>query len=296
MLIQTPELDPQQLAALDMLCATCKATDGNLVAIYRHLLGKNRGRPSSLLYYQQQHLVGFSGAFFFNEKSCEVAIMVAPAFRRQGIASRMFNLLLPLLKSEGVNRLVFSSPHGLNDAWLPTAGLSYQGSEFQMQRNTCERIATHDSQTRIRMATLADIPTLCAIDNACFPVQTVNMPARFENLINDPAHCLFMISQEQDSPVGKAHINWQPHGARLSDIAIMPRFQGRGLGSLLLAHCINHALIANKHDIILDVETSNKHALGLYTRNGFTINNAHDYWNNNEFGLILHNQKKSGKA
>ena len=277
MLIQTPELGKQQLAALDLLCADCKATDGNVVAIYRHLLGKNRGRPSNLLYYQQT-LTAFLGAYFFQENACEIALMVAPEFRHQGIASLMLTALLPLLKSEGIDRLIFSSPHGLNDNWLPASGLCYQGSEFQMQRYSHEPIAGCDPTPHIRLATQADIPALCAIDTACFSTQTANMSARYENLLTDPALCLFVIHQGDDTPVGKAHITWQATGARLSDIATIPYAQGRGFGSALLTHCINYALASNKPDIILDVEATNKHALGLYTRHGFTINNAHDYF------------------
>ena len=281
MLIQTPQLDSQQLIALDLLSASCKKTDGNLPAIYRHLLGKDRGRPANILYYMdpsdESRLTAFLGAFFFYEKSCEIGLMVAPECRRQGIASKMIETMLPLIKAEDVETLVFSSPHRLNDDWLSSMGLHYQGSEFQMQRHNQEPIALQKISDSIRLATQRDIPALCAIDNACFPAQNISMPARFQNILNDPANCLFIIEQA-NIPVGKAHLSWQTHGARLSDIAILPSLQGRGLGTVLLAHCINHALGEHKPEIILDVETTNRQALDLYTRLGFIINNAHDYF------------------
>lgn len=290
MLLQTPELDHQQLLALDELCTACKKTDGNLIAIYRHLLGKNRGRLSNILRYaappkssgHPQTLSGFLSVFFFYEKSCEISLMVAPKFRRQGIATRMLKAIWPLIESEGVETLVFSLPHGLNDAWLLAMGLRYQNSEFQMQLT--EQHPEGSVNACVRVATLADISALCAIDAACFSTHGIDMPSRFHLLLNDPAHCLFIITQD-NVPVGKAHLNWQTRGARLSDIAIIPDAQQRGLGSALLAHCIHHALHANKPDIFLDVEATNKQALGLYTRLGFTINNALDYWKIDKFGL-----------
>lgn len=284
MLIQTSELDKHQLAALDLLCVTCKKTDGNQVAIYRHLLGKNRGRPSNILFYDQQTLVGVLGAFFFYQHTCEIALLVAPEFRRQGIAARMLDAIAPLLETEGVKKLVFSSPHGLNDPWLLGAGLCYEGSEFQMQRHLSEPLPTLSSSTLIRLANLHDISDLCAIDSACFPTQNIDMPHRFHMLLNSADNCLFIIKQNLVT-VGKAHLCWQATGARLSDIAILPEAQGHGLGTALLTHCINHALAVNQPDITLDVETTNKQALGLYTRLGFTVNNAHDYWTHDKIGL-----------
>ncbi len=298
MLIQTAELDNQQLAELDGLSATCKTIDGNVTAIYRHLLGKNRGRPSNRLYYaarRPEHvrddvaqLAGFLGAFFFYEKSCEVSLMIAPAYRRQGIATRMLKAIWPLLESEGINTLVFSSPHGLNDDWFAALGLSYFGSEFEMQLadklQLMDKLQPEIPNITIRAATLADIPALCTIDAACFLAHGIDMPSRLYLLLNDPAHAIFIINQDA-IPIGKAHINWQPKGARLSDIAIIPSLQGLGLGSILIAHCIHHIMTTNGSDIVLDVETSNKQALGFYTRLGFTINNAVDYWRIPTIGL-----------
>ena len=289
MLIQTPLLDHKQLAQLDLLSADCKNADGNVVAIYRHLLGNDRHRPANILYYERdaddvEALVGFLGAFFFSEDTCEIALMVAPGIRRQGIASQMMKAILPLIQVEGIQRLSFSSPHGLNDPWLTAWGLHYENSEFQMQRSENQPIVIQNASVSVRAASDIDIPTLCAIDNACFSSYRVDMPERVHTLLNDPDHCLFIVS-ENGSVVGKGHLNWQSKGARLSDIAIIPDAQGRGAGTVLLAYCINHALAANTSNIVLDVETTNKKALNLYTRLGFSIINAHDYWSIDEIGL-----------
>jgi ribosomal protein S18 acetylase RimI-like enzyme len=78
--------------------------------------------------------------------------------------------------------------------------------------------------------------------------------------------------------VGKAHTRWQENEAIFSDIAIMPKFQSQGLGSELLATCINDALMQGKTKLALDVETSNHSALNLYTRHDFKTVNAIDFW------------------
>jgi len=177
-----------------------------------------------------------------------------------------------------VHLIRFSTPHGLNDHWLSAFGLTYQGSEYQMQYEQHEPVTHTKKCPNIRLATPADLPTLCAIDTACFPAHEIDMQQRFSSLFDDPNYELFIVSQD-GVPVGKAHFGWQSDGARLTDIAVLPRVQGRGLGSTLIAYCIEHALAANKPNIVLDVETSNQHALNLYIRLGFVITNAHDYWN-----------------
>ena len=286
MLIQTCQLDIEQLTALDVLCDECKITDNNVVTMYRHLLGENRHRPSSLMYFDEEtkKMIGFLGAFFFLEGTCEIALMVAPDYRRQGIASQLLKAIFPLTQLEDIRHFVFSSPHGLNDNWFSKLRLQYQHSEFEMRRSGNKPISIQNNSVKIQPAKYVDIPTLCAIDEVCFPKDRMDGPTRVLRLLNDPVYCLFVVKKENEI-LGKAHINWQPNVTRISDLAIIPNAQGCGLGSALLTYCIHYALTKNKVDIVLDVETANKQALSLYTRHGFSITNAYDYWGINEFGL-----------
>ncbi len=286
MLIQTSQLDDTQLAELDTLCAECNTVDKNTVTIYRHLLGTDRLRPSSLMYFDDKtkKLIGFLGAFFFSEGTCEIALMVAPSSRNRAIASQLLKTILPLTQLENIQHFIFSSPHGLNDPWFLGLGMHYQHSEFEMRRSDKQPIATHDSCVTMTHATDSDIPILCAIDEICFSDDRVDAATRLYGLLHDPAYRIFVVKKNNEI-IGKAHINWQPNVTRVSDIAIIPNAQGNGFGKALLIHCINHALENSTQDIILDVETTNKKALHLYTGRGFSITNAHDYWRISEFGL-----------
>lgn len=276
MYIQTHQLDTKQLLDLDALCAWCKSHDGNVVSVYRHLIEHYRGRPANILCYEQT-MVGFLAAFFFQEKQCELAIMVAPTARYKKIASQLLQRIYPLLESEHVETVVFSTPQGLNDAWFLSKQLQYEHSEYHMQRLSSEPILNSSSNLPIRLATINDIDCLCQIDAVCFSNQSPDISSRFYENLHDPNQSLFVIEYNQ-TLIGKAHIHWQETSVRLTDIAIIPEYQGRGFGSVLLEYCINYVLSMNKCIIHLDVETHNKHALGLYTRLGFHISNATDYW------------------
>lgn len=277
MLTRNHQLSDQQLIELDGLCSDCKSHDGNTVATYKHLLGQERPRLCNMLYYRQAHLVGFLSTFFFYEDACEIAVMVKPSFRRQGITTFMIHEILPLIHTEGIKNLIFSAPHDVNNTWFVAKGFRYLHCEYQMQREEKKPVHITNASCLIRLATAEDVPVLCLIDSTCFSTPQLDSPTHFQNLLYDPNYKLF-IAEVDGVPIGKAHLDLQPDGARVTDIAVLPTFQGRGIGSTMLAHCINHSLAVNQTTLSLNVETNNQQALKIYTRLGFVISNAYDFW------------------
>ncbi len=278
MLTRTHQLNTQQLIDLDVLCVDCKQADGHNIAVYKHLLSQHRSLPSNILYYQKERLVGFLSTFFFYHDTCEVAIMVAPSCRRQGIAKHMVKYILSFILTQGVKTLLFSTPKDLNNDWLDLHGFYYQSSEYQMQRaQNAPNIIRNSNSLTIRPALPGDLQALYAIDYACFSPQGTDMAQRLQQVLHDPNYSVF-IALKEGIPIGKAHLHWQPDSVRLTDLAILPHAQGCGFGSELLTHCINYCLRANQSKINLDVETANQHALKLYSRQGFVVHNAYDFW------------------
>lgn len=277
MTIRSHQLTSQQLHDLDLLADDCKKTDGNSIAIYKYLLGHKRPSSCSLLYYQEKRLVAFLSTFFFYTDACEVAVMVAPEYRNQGISTQLIREILPDLQTKTIKRIIFSTAYGLNNHWLTAKGFVYLNSEYQMLRNSNELVAADNKSLVFKQASLDDIASLCAIDLACFPAKQKDMSARFLTLVNDSNYTLFLAFKDEVA-IGKAHICWQEESTRFADIAITPRLQGRGFGNALLAYCINYALSISPLPITLDVETNNQNALRLYTRLGFEVSNAYDFW------------------
>ena len=276
MVIQTHQLTPTELAAVDALCADCKAIDGHAIPIYKHLLSQYRATPCHLLYNPRNALQGFFNAFFFQNGFAEIALMIAPNVRRKGIATELMRTVMPWLRTQDIHTLVFSAPAGLT--WPTTHGLRYKSSEYRMQRLDRSCLSVEKKPFVIRLATEKDIPVLCAIDNVCFSGESNDMTTRFLTLLNDPAYRLFVISKEDGPIVGKANLHQQEENIHLSDIAVIPSMQRCGMGSALLTHSVNYALALQHPIITLDVETHNTKALSLYTRLGFNIQNACDYW------------------
>lgn len=274
---QYHKLNAKKLSLLNKLCADCRRHDGNLIPFYPHLLSQHRSTACNILCYQREQLIGFLSIFFFYQDACEIVLMVSPHYRRRGLATRLLKRAFLLLKNHPVKTVIFPSPTQINDAWLHQHGFYYQISEYEMQCTHRDRISLEQERLEICDATENDIPILCDIDNACFPLQSPYPSLRFQEILCDPQYKV-LIAFKDGLPIGKAHIATRQHQNFLSDIAILPTYQGQGYGGFLLGYCINACLNLNSLPIKLTVETTNQQALTLYSRQGFKVTNAYDYW------------------
>lgn len=277
MLTNTNQLNDHQLDQLEQLRLLCKKVDDSTPNLYPHILAQARTIPASLLYYDKDQLVGFLGVYFFYDDAVEVSVLINPLYRRQGIAQHLLNTIMPIIQTQGYDKLIFSNPAQLNNLWLGKHGFTYMHSEYYMERNDLNPLLNYTHPLTFRSALIEDIPQLCAIDEMCFAKTQSEAVERYFSLIEDREYEIILAFKEHHL-IGKAHIRWQKNGATLSDIAVIPPMQGKGLGSTLITHCVNFSLGEGKPLLNLDVETHNKRALALYTRLGFTTQNACDYW------------------
>src|SRR5579872_4950286 len=98
MLKKSNHLSAEQLQQLEQLRLACKKVDNSAPNIYSYILENVRAFPASLLYYVQEQLVGFLGAYFFYEDAVEISLFIDPAHRRQGIAKQLIESVLPLIQ------------------------------------------------------------------------------------------------------------------------------------------------------------------------------------------------------
>lgn len=276
MLFTTYQVNDAQQQALQELSAACQQADHGLPTAYHHLLKQKRDSENNVFYYQDEQLIGFLSVYFFYEDACEITLMVSPEWRRKGIANLLLQTIMPLLERKHMKNLIFSIAGEANQEWLPKLGFTYRQSEYHMERQRFEPVLINRGTLTLRKASMQDVALLCAIDTVAFTGQQ-SMPERFFGILNDSEYTLFMAYQGEQV-VGKAHIRWQADSSLLSDIAILPSFQRKGLGGELLSHCINHSIMQGKVKVTLDVEATNKNALRLYIRHGFKTTKVFDYW------------------
>ncbi len=89
-------------------------------------------------------------------------------------------------------------------------------------------------------------------------------------------------------PVGRLYVDRQPEDIRIIDIALLPEFRGKGLGSALMDNLTAEA-DREKVTLSLHVEQNNP-ALGLYERLGFEKKNLVGIY----FYMVRQPQPKEG--
>ena len=241
MFTSTHQLNAIQLQDLKELQAKCIINDGNSPNLYSHILSQARTLPAAILYYDKGQLLGFLSVFFFYEEAVEVSVLIAPSVRRRGLAKSLIKSILPLVQTYHFSTSIFSSPTGLNDHWLSKLGFTYLHTEYNMARKNLNPLLHYEPSSIIRGLEEGDIPALIHLDEVCFSKKQFESQERFNYLINDKSYQIFVMLRD-NHPVAKAHLRWETHGASLSDIAVSPSLQGKGLGTALIAHCINYAL------------------------------------------------------
>jgi ribosomal protein S18 acetylase RimI-like enzyme len=277
MIISNHQLTDEQLLQLETLLEQCRQKDRNTVPTFSDLLRFHRQLPANALYYHRQRLVGFASVFFFYDNACEVVLMVHPDFRRRHIATALLDALQAVIHSRGGEYVIFPSPQGLNNAWLLQRGFQYRDSVVFMQWQGSKPMPFNDDVILCPVAGEQDIPVVAKIDAACFHSDEQEIARRFESLIQDPDYRILML-RLNEKVIGKAHIHREMHQLLLSDIAILPSFQSRGYGQVLVTHCIEQAQMMSTLPLCLEVESQNLNAVHIYEKLGFIATNIYDYW------------------
>ena len=271
------QLNRHQIAQIDALQQNCRQVDSNIIPIYRHLLQKPRPFPSNVLCYKDNTLIGFLRAFFFQEQTAELAIMVEPKYRKQGIATKMLETIIPLLQQQDVQNLTVSVPYAAHNTWLTALGFKKGKTQYVMQYDVTRPLTSAKNIANIRVATNADLSALCTIHQSGFPKENANMYDYFASLLHDPDYVIFVIENNWIL-LGKAHIRFEAQSACLADLAVLNEQRGQGYGTALIKHSIYYSILRNHTCIFLDIEEDNKRAFKLYSQLGFYITNKHDYW------------------
>lgn len=278
MIISNHQLTAEHFDQLDALALRCRRQDGSSIPIYSHSLAQQRHLPCNVLYYHHRQLVGFLSVFFFYDNACEWTLMVDPAFRRRHIAAQLIATILPVIESKMVEHVICPSPKGQNDAWLSARGFVYQNSEMRMQWNRSTLPLNQSADLTFCQATdEVLIPELVGIDVACFHSEKREVELTYMRLIHDETYTLWIVCKNHQV-IGKAHVHREISQVVISDIAILPDYQGHGYGQALVAYCLDDIRSTTTLPLCLDVDADNLNAVHIYEKLGFKSMNTCDRW------------------
>lgn len=148
-----------------------------------------------------------------------------------------------------------------------------------------------DTQIRVREACATDLPRLLDIENRVFPGDRLNRRA-FRYLLCR-ANAINLVACVDATVAGYVTVLLRKNsrGARVYSLAVDPLWQGRRIGTRLLAAAESQARSAGCSFIRLEVRADNDRAIRQYVRAGYRqVGMKPGYYEDGEAALHFHKE------
>lgn len=120
----------------------------------------------------------------------------------------------------------------------------------------------------LRDMTEADVPAVDALERRLFPVDAWPLHMFYDELAQ-PETRRYLVAEVDGLIVGYAGLMCIEPIADVQTIAVVPEFEGRGIGSALLTFLVDESRRRKAADLLLEVRADNPRAQQLYLRFGF---------------------------
>ena len=279
-LIAKQILTPDEIAEISRLIDICNAHDGLRMRIGLEMLRERRGdETNDFLYYADGLLVGYLEADSYGRKDKELAGMVHPDYRRQGIFTALFTAAKEELERRGVQKLIFVCEHTSESgrAFLATIGAHFAYAEHEMWLGTFHERGRRSEGLSMRRADAGDIDTIVSL-LATDSGNVEDVKAWVTELMGKPGEYWLFLATLNGHPLGTVRLDFMDEVTGIYAFEVRLGYRGLGYGREMLEQLIHIARAASKKPIMLDVETGNTNAVGLYLSCGFEVKTTYDYY------------------
>ncbi|CEG28330.1 GNAT family N-acetyltransferase [Bacillus sp. B-jedd] len=269
-------LSKLQLEEIRELQTVCEEDGGFILKLNWDMLAtRPQGRQDDFFRYENGKLVGFIGVYGFGNK-VELCGMIRPEYRRQGIFSGLLAEAIAEAKNRGARQILLNAPAGSQSgkAFLATVPNRYFMTEYQMKWDGTAP-ATSEG-VMLRPSTERDLPLEVRLEIECFGF-TEEEAVSFHKELKTAGNEDFYMIESNGEPVGKMRVDHPDGEAWIYGFAVLPAYQGKGIGRKALSAIITKENLAG-FPLFLEVEAKNAHALRLYESVGFKVYHAQDYY------------------
>ncbi|WP_426996522.1 ribosomal protein S18-alanine N-acetyltransferase [Pseudarthrobacter sp. N5] len=116
--------------------------------------------------------------------------------------------------------------------------------------------------------TVADVPEVNELERRLFPTDAWPLHMFFDELAQSGTR-RYLVAESGAGIVGYAGLMCIEPIADIQTIAVVPEFEGKGVGSALLTELISESRRRGAADVLLEVRADNPRAQQLYLRFGF---------------------------
>lgn len=247
---------------------------------------------NEFLYFDGVELIGYMGICCFGGMSqpLEITGMVHPLYRRQGIFSKLYELVMVECRRRNAGCiLALSDKKSVSgQKFLEKAGAVYQYSEFEMYLNDEiyeAMIKQAPSGITFRKAANADAFEIARQNTIYFgddPVEENEDAVNRDILLPEEEEKRGMtiyIAKKDDRIIGKVNLQMSEGGTGgIYGLGVLPEERKKGFGRAVLTHAVEKLKDANAAKIMLQVAAENATALSLYKSCGFQETSVMDYF------------------
>lgn len=122
----------------------------------------------------------------------------------------------------------------------------------------------------IARAQITDIPEILQVEQQVYKATPWN-EAAFSSEVKHTKDRLYLVVRKNDQLIAFAgcSFNYQKNEAHITNIAVTPDYQRRGIGRFLIRKMIRKAALLDMEVMSLEVRVTNEQAQNLYKRMGF---------------------------
>lgn len=273
-------LNPGEIAEISRLIEICNEHDGLRMRIGLEMLRDRPGdEANDFLYYVDGQLVGYLEVESYGRKEKELTGMVHPDFRCQGIFTTLFTVAKEGLHQRGVQKLIVVCEHKSESgrAFLATTGAELAYAEHEMWLGTFHERGRRSEGLSMRRAYAGDIDTIVsflATDSGNFE----GVKEWVTELMGKPDAFWFFLATLNGQPLGTVRLDFMEEVIGIYAFEVRLGYRGLGYGREMLEQLIHIARAESNKPIMLDVETDNTNAAGLYLSCGFEVKTTYDYY------------------
>ena len=272
-------LTEEEITAIEQLINACNNYEGLHMRMSLDALRKRPGNETNdFLYYEDGILVGYLFGESWGTKEIEATGMVHPAYRRKGI----FSALLTTAKEECQQRdaqkviLVCEQTAQSGLAFVHAIGAQHEYSEHEMVLGTFrEKRIFHDG-LYMRQANMSDLDTIASI-LATDSGNVISVKQWVEQCLANP-DTRFYLATLDGNPLGCLRLDDMGDQIGIYAFEVRLGYRGLGYGRQMLEEAIRTIRAGTGKRIMLDVETDNTNAIGLYLSCGFEIKTTYGYY------------------